>query len=299
LSDTTLPNNGAGQTCRQSIAASYQGGVVRVIQAMKGHLDEPFSLKSMAKVAYSSPYHFIRTFRRITGIPPCQYLWALRLEVATRLLTATEDSVLNVCYDVGYSSLGTFSRRFTELFGIPPGCFRTLSRATSAHQAYLEEAIQQTSGRETEIPEGQPAQIEGWIEYPEGFSGPSAIGMFSDSIPQGRPVAYCFSTAPGAFRISGAPDGCFFLFALGIPSEGSLCDTQTMLRAGGNKIIIENGKASGTANLKLRPPDSTDPPILLALPVLLQQAASSKSSAAAAGAGFAPEQLPAMRANGD
>ena len=274
MSDTTQ------QVCRESTLTSYQSAVVRVIQAMKGHLDEPFSLKSMAKVAYSSPYHFNRTFRRITGIPPCQYLWALRLEAATRRLTATEDSILNVCYDVGYSSLGTFTRRFTELFGVPPARFRALARATHSHQASLHEAIRKSPPPPVKPEDGQAAQVEGWIEYPQEFSGPSAIGLFVDSIPQGRPTACCFSTASGTFKMTGVPDGRFYLFALGIPGGLSLCDTQTMLRAGGNAIVVRNGKVFGTAILKLRPPESTDPPILLALPILLQQAAAQKPAAA-------------------
>jgi len=269
-------NDTTQQACRESTLTSYQSAVVRVIQAMKRNLDEPFSLKSMAKVAYSSPYHFNRTFRRITGIPPCQYLWALRLEAATRRLTATEDSILNVCYDVGYSSLGTFTRRFTELFGVPPARFRALARATQNHQASLHAALQQPA---EEKEEGLEAQVEGWIEYPQEFSGPTAIGLFADSIPQGRPAACCFSTASGTFKMTGVPDGRFYLFALGIPGGLSLCDTQTMLRAGGNSIIVAGGKVFGAADLKLRPPESTDPPILLALPILLQQAAAQKPAA--------------------
>src|SRR5581483_6312466 len=98
-------------------------------------------------------------------------------------------------------------------------------------------------------------------------------GLFPDSIPQGRPVACCFTTVPGEFRMMGVPDGRFYLFALGIRCGDSLCDTQSMLRAGGDRIIVKNEKAFGTAHLKLRAPESTDPPILLALPVLLQQLA--------------------------
>jgi AraC family transcriptional regulator len=275
----TGPTPQTDQASRESTLTSYQSAVVRVIQAMKGRLDEPFSLKAMAKVAYSSPYHFNRTFRRITGIPPCQYLWALRLEAATRRLTATEDSVLNVCYDVGYNSLGTFTRRFTELFGVPPARFRALARATHDHHERLGEALQRSTLGTAETAEGPlQAQVDGWIDYPADFSGPCAIGLFADSIPQGRPVACCFATSPGAFRMTDVPDGRYCVFALGIRTGMSLCDTQTMLRAGGDIILVKSGKVFGTAILKLRPPESTDPPILLTLPVLLQKLAANAHS---------------------
>jgi AraC family transcriptional regulator len=265
--DTAASTQQTDKACRESTLAAYQNAVLRVIEAMKGRLDEPFTLKSMAKVAYSSPYHFNRTFRRITGIPPCQYLWALRLEAATRRLRATDDPVLSVCYDVGYSSLGTFTRRFTELFGIPPARFRALVRSSKG-EADLEEVLQQNAHDDTDAGNGQ---FDGRIEYPADFSGPSAIGLFTESIPQGRPVACCFSTASGPFQITRVPDGRYYLFALGVPDGSSLCDTQNMYRGGGNRIIFKNGNATGKTLVKLRPPETTDPPILLALPVLLQR----------------------------
>lgn len=297
MNNTVPPLQETSPTVRESTLAAYRSAVVRVIQAMKGRLDEPFSLKSMAKAAYSSPYHFNRTFRRITGIPPCQYLWALRLEAATRRLAATEDSVLNVCYDVGYSSLGTFTRRFTELFGIPPARFRALSRAIDDHQACLDGVLQQQPA-----PADAEGQIEGcldgWIDYPEGFAGPSAVALFTDPIPQGRPVACCFPAGSGAFRISGVPDGRYYLFALGIPGGMSLCDTQAMPRAGGSRIVVSKGRANGTASLSLRAPQSTDPPILVAMPVLLQQLATQKLADSAAAASEAAQAM-VVCANGN
>jgi AraC-like DNA-binding protein len=276
--------------------SSYVSAAVRVIQAMKGRLDEPFSLKSMAKVAYASPYHFNRAFRRITGIPPGQYLWALRLEAATRRLTATEDSVLDVCYDVGYNSLGTFTRRFTELLGVPPARYRALSRQTDEH-ACLDQALRHSDPSTEPGDNEHQGEIEGWIDYPDEFSGPTAIGLFTDSLPQGRPVACCFATAPGAFRLTQVPDGTFYLFALGIASGQSLFDTEAMLRGGGNRVVVKNSKSTEIQQIQLRAPMSTDPPILLALPVLLRQTAQRSSNSEAAKAPLETRPL-TMQAHG-
>src|SRR5690242_12380215 len=100
---------------RPSTVAAHHEAVERVIRMMRDHLDEPLTLQEMSKIAYISPCHFNRTFRQITGIPPNQFFYALRLETAKRLLLTTDTSVTDVCFDVGYNSLGTFIRRFTGL----------------------------------------------------------------------------------------------------------------------------------------------------------------------------------------
>src|SRR5258707_14891588 len=97
---------------------NHHRAVERVISAMHQRLDEDFSLEEMANLAYMSPFHFNRIFRQLTGVPPCQFMSALRLESARRLLLTTQLSVTDVCFEVGYSSLGTFIRRFTDLLGL-------------------------------------------------------------------------------------------------------------------------------------------------------------------------------------
>jgi AraC-like DNA-binding protein len=67
----------------------------------------------MTGIAHLSPYHFARTFRRITGIPPGEFLGALRLQRAKELLLTTDLFTSEVCYEVGYASFGTFTSRFT------------------------------------------------------------------------------------------------------------------------------------------------------------------------------------------
>ena len=107
---------------------SHHRAVERVISAMRQRLDEEFSLQEMANVAFMSPFHFNRIFRQVTGVPPCQFMSALRLESARRLLLTTKLSVTEVCFEVGYSSLGTFTRRFTDLLGISPRSLRRLAK---------------------------------------------------------------------------------------------------------------------------------------------------------------------------
>src|SRR5215469_16390006 len=94
--------------------------VERAIQAMHTHLHEVLTLEELASVAYLSPSHFNRVFCRLIGIPPGEFLSALRFQAARRLLVATSLSVTDICFEVGYTSTGSFTHRFTHLVGLSP-----------------------------------------------------------------------------------------------------------------------------------------------------------------------------------
>ena len=87
---------------------------------------EATSLEEMAGIAHLSPYHFARTFKRVTGVSPGEFGSAVRLQRAKELLLTTDLSASEVCFEVGYGSFGTFSTRFTQLVGVSPGRMRRL-----------------------------------------------------------------------------------------------------------------------------------------------------------------------------
>ena len=68
--------------------------------------------------------HLSREFKRAYGEPPYSYLMTRRIERAMALLRRGDLSVTDVCFEVGCSSLGTFSTRFTELVGVSPSAYR-------------------------------------------------------------------------------------------------------------------------------------------------------------------------------
>ncbi|MCR9162710.1 MAG: helix-turn-helix domain-containing protein [Nannocystaceae bacterium] len=86
--------------------------------------DEPLVVPTLAKQAAMSQSHFIRAFAREFGVTPRQYLIDVRLQHAKRLLQTTTRSVTEVCMDVGFSSLGSFSGRFSRDTGVSPRAFR-------------------------------------------------------------------------------------------------------------------------------------------------------------------------------
>src|SRR4051794_38758462 len=101
--------------------------VDRVIAEMHDRLDRPFALDEMARIAFLSPFYFNRVFRQQTGVPPRRFHTALRVESAKRLLMTTDRSVTEICLEVGYQSLGTFTTHFRELVGVSPRELRRLA----------------------------------------------------------------------------------------------------------------------------------------------------------------------------
>lgn len=96
----------------------------RALELIEGNLARPLGLDEMARIACLSPYHFHRQFTLAFGAPPHRFIALRRLEEARRLLEGTGRSVSDVCLDVGFHSLGSFSALFRRRFGVPPSAVR-------------------------------------------------------------------------------------------------------------------------------------------------------------------------------
>jgi AraC-like DNA-binding protein len=96
----------------------------RVRDRMDREYARPLDVESLARDAHMSPGHFSRKFKAAYGESPYSYLMTRRIERAMALLQRGDLSVTEVCFEVGCSSLGTFSTRFTELVGMPPSAYR-------------------------------------------------------------------------------------------------------------------------------------------------------------------------------
>jgi AraC-like DNA-binding protein len=92
----------------------------------------PLDVPALARAALMSPAHFSRQFRAAYGETPYGYLMTRRIERAMALLRRGDLSVTEVCMEVGCTSLGSFSSRFTEIVGESPSAYRVRSHAGSA-----------------------------------------------------------------------------------------------------------------------------------------------------------------------
>jgi AraC-like DNA-binding protein len=90
---------------------------------VEAHPELPHDLTSLAREAKLSPYHFLRTFERLMGITPHQYLLRMRLrQAATRLSGAGK--VLDIALDCGFGDVSNFNRTFRAEFGASPREYR-------------------------------------------------------------------------------------------------------------------------------------------------------------------------------
>lgn len=85
---------------------------------------QPLNVEALAEGVHMSAGHLSREFRRAYGESPYSYLMTRRIERAMTLLRRGDLSVTDICFAVGYGSLGTFSSRFTELVGMAPSAYR-------------------------------------------------------------------------------------------------------------------------------------------------------------------------------
>ena len=98
--------------------------MLRARDAMDRDFAQPLDIPSLARIAHVSEAHFIRTFRATFGETPHRYLQRRRVERAMFLLRESDRDVLDICLDVGFSSLGTFGRTFKQIVGVSPTTYR-------------------------------------------------------------------------------------------------------------------------------------------------------------------------------
>jgi AraC-like DNA-binding protein len=107
---------GQGRASRASLYAARD--------RMHARLDEPITVERLAGSVGLSPYAFLRRFARTFGATPHAYLTHLRIERAKELLARDEQSVTEICAEVGFESLGSFSALFARRVGESPQKYR-------------------------------------------------------------------------------------------------------------------------------------------------------------------------------
>src|SRR5437870_579335 len=93
---------------------------------------QPLDVRAVAAVAHLSAAQFIRNYRATFGETPHRYLQRRRIERSMFLLSETARSVTDICFDVGFGSLGTFSRTFSDIIGMSPAAYRRGAEVKSA-----------------------------------------------------------------------------------------------------------------------------------------------------------------------
>ncbi len=187
-----------------------------VVDVMRAAATDGMSTLDAADHAGYSPYHFNRLFSASMRVSPGQYLTAVRIDAAKRLLLADTDPVIDVATAVGFESLSSFSRRFQTMVGTSPGAFRRLA-----------DTVAETSIRPFRL--GDPRQaavtIRPRLPAGAGASRPASlwIGWFPRPAPIGLPVGGVLTDSDDEVRLPLSP-GNPWLLSFAVPGHADVGD---------------------------------------------------------------------------
>jgi len=167
----------------------------------------------LASAAGYSPFHFSRMFAASVGIPPGQYLTALRMDAAKRLLLNNEHAVIDIATAVGFGSLSSFSRRFRACVGIAPGQLRKLADRVADHPA-----------RPFRLVDEDAPSVEVTPVLPEGMADATLwVGWYASPMPIGLPASGVYTDDLGPLRLPLNPQACWLL-GFAVPNGADVAD---------------------------------------------------------------------------
>lgn len=254
---------------RNRISPVQIESVLKVIRLIEEEYGRSLSLKEMADYAFYSPYHFERLFQKVSGVTPCQFLSALRIEKAKQLLLETDLDIATISSYVGYSSFSTFSRQFKEYVGLSPINFRKLSSQTLENM----NLISHYRDGWFDIDHGSPV-LRGHISAPIDFRGIIFVALFPEAMPKSAPAACAILRKPGEYQIKDVPDGNYYIFSIAFKLSFNpiyyLLPKKALRGTNGEEVTVKNGKVlSGKTDVSLRPPLPSDPPVSVSIPYLV------------------------------
>lgn len=107
--------------------------VTAILRQIEAAPEQPVSLVRLARQAAMSPYHFLRVFSGIAGIPPHRFLLRTRMQRAAVRLRVSNEPVSAIAFNCGFGDLSTFNRRFRRLMGMNPSAWRRAATSRPAN----------------------------------------------------------------------------------------------------------------------------------------------------------------------
>lgn len=120
--------------------------LLRAKDLMDARYADLLDVAALARAAHLSPAHFSREFRVTFGVTPHQYLLTRRMERAAALLRTTDRSVAEICFDVGLSSVGSFTTSFRRTYAVTPTAYRA-AHPPAARLARVPSCVARAYGR--------------------------------------------------------------------------------------------------------------------------------------------------------
>lgn len=230
---------------------------------------EPTTLADVADHVGYSPFHLARTFERHLGVPPGQFLAAHRFQRAKRLLLSGDERIVEICHEVGFTSVGTFTTRFAAVVGRTPLEFRRLpdTLAQSPPRPVVVPGRANAGGTVVGSVRLSAAALALLGDAPQIY-----VGLFPRRAARGKPVSGTLLGETTDFLLTGVPPGVYWLMSSALPSrtdpESQLVPVRTVSGVAGEPVRVTRTERSHCRDISLDIAPAWSPPVLVALPPL-------------------------------
>lgn len=252
---------------RTDHGATVAGSVGRLVAE---HLTELSGVEDVADAVGYSPYHLMRLFARETGAGLGAVITARRFQRAKELLLDGA-GVTDSCMESGFSSVGTFSRRFRAEVGVQPSEFARLGGA-------VEDWLGRAHGGDGSAPPPSPATIEVQVRLE---AGPDAgvhdvfVGLYPGGVASARPVSGGRCRGSGRALLPAPPDGRYRVLATALPAHdagGMLAPPRYLAGRDPAPVRIVDGRAERDLVVVVTVAPLWVPPVVTAVPVVAMEA---------------------------
>ncbi len=253
----------------EPIPHRIDAAVLSAAQFISAKSSDPISLGDVADHIGYSQSHLVRLFESSIGVPPGRYLAQLRFERAKSLLLTSGEPVRDICFEVGFISLGTFSRRFAEGVGYSPGRFRLLPDILADHPP-----------RPVHLPTGHTGggTITGTVTFSAAARetlGPDPavyVGLFTTPSARGLPLSSSLLDGVDHFAFDNVPAGRFWVLASALPGAAEplrqLVPTRSVYGGSLQPVTVGPAMPHHQLSIELEPAEEWLLPVLLAAPAL-------------------------------
>ena len=243
--------------------------VVEAARFLARRCGEQITLGDVADHVGYSPFHLARSFERQLGQPPGQFLTAHRFQLAKRLLLSTDERVIDVCNAVGFTSVGTFSARFTAAVGRSPVEFRRLPHMLADFPP--RPVIVPGGAREGGVVAGS-VRMSPAAQAVLGESAAVYVGLFRRRSARGVPVSGSLLGESGDFLLTGVPPGSYWVLATALPGRGGteaqLVPSQCVAGAAVEPVRVTAAQPFHHRDVRVDLGPDWTAPVLVALPPL-------------------------------